>query len=130
MCGITCTAEVLALALLAQHPVPHRTCGVIRGARQVLVDEPLVVADVEVGLGAVLGDEHLAVLERAHRARIDVDVGVELLNLHLQPTRLEQTAERSGGDSFAERRDDAAGDEDVLRHLHAPARGTTHGMPL
>jgi hypothetical protein len=30
---------------------------------KVLVDEALVVADVEVGLGAVLGDEDLAVLE-------------------------------------------------------------------
>ena len=37
--------------------------------------EALVVAEVEVGLGAVVGDEDLAVLERAHRARIDVDVG-------------------------------------------------------
>ena len=34
--------------------------------RQVLVDETLVVADVEVGLGAVLGDEHLAVLVGTH----------------------------------------------------------------
>ena len=28
----------------------------------------LVVAEIEVGLGAVLGDEDLAMLERAHRA--------------------------------------------------------------
>jgi hypothetical protein len=39
------------------------------------------VAEVEIGLRAVLGDEHLTVLERAHRARIHVDVGVELLYL-------------------------------------------------
>ena len=62
-------AEVLALALLAQHAVPDAAGRVVRGAREVLVDEALVVADVEIGLGAVLGDEHLAVLERAHRAR-------------------------------------------------------------
>ena len=49
-------------------------------ARGVDVGEALVVAQVEVGLRAVLGDEHLAVLERAHRARIDVDVRVELLD--------------------------------------------------
>ena len=72
-------AEELALALLAQDRVPDRTGGVARVPRQVLVDEALVVADVEVGLGAVLGDEHLAVLERAHRARVDVQVRVELL---------------------------------------------------
>ena len=39
------------------------------GARRVLVDEALVVAEVEVGLGAVLRDEHLAVLVRATSCR-------------------------------------------------------------
>jgi len=92
---------------------------VVRRAREVLVDKALVVADVEIGLGAVLGDVHLAVLERAHRAGIDVDVGVELLHLHLQAARLEQATERSGGDALAEGRDDASRDEDVLRR---PAR--------
>ena len=94
-------AEVLALALLAEHAVPDRAGGVVRGAREVLVDEALVVADVEVGLGAVLGDEDLAVLERAHRPRVDVQVRVELLHLHLQAARLQQPAERGGGDPLA-----------------------------
>ena len=60
-------AEELALALLAQDGVPHGAGGVAAVAREVLVDEPLVVAEVEIGLRPVLGDEHLAVLERAHR---------------------------------------------------------------
>ena len=122
-------AEVLALALLAQHAVPDAAGGVVRRAREVLVDEALVVADVEVGLGAVLGDEHLAVLERAHRPRVDVDVRVELLHLHLQPARLEQPAERCGGDPLAERRDDTAGDENELGHLRASPREQLHGTP-
>ena len=75
-------AEVLALALLADDRVPDRARRVVRVPREVLVDEALVVADVEVGLGPVLGDEDLAVLERAHRPRVDVDVRVELLHLH------------------------------------------------
>ena len=62
-------AEEVALALLAQDGVPDRAGAVARAAQEVLVDEALVVADVEVGLGAVLGDEDLAVLERAHRPR-------------------------------------------------------------
>ena len=107
-------AEELALPLLAQHRVPDRAGAVARVPRQVLVDEALVVADVEIGLGAVLGDEHLAVLERAHRARVDVQVRVELLRLHPQAARLQQPAERGGDDPLAERRDDAARDEDVL----------------
>ena len=52
--------------------------------------EALVVAEVEVGLGAVVGDEDLAVLVRAHRARIDVDVRVELHVRDPQAARLEQ----------------------------------------
>jgi len=38
------------------------------------------VAEIEVGLAAVVGDEHLAVLERVHRSRIDVEVRIELLH--------------------------------------------------
>ena len=88
--------------------------GDVRLAGQVPVEEPLVVPDVEVGLGAVLGDEDLAVLERVHRARVDVEVGVELLHHHPQPAGGEQVAEAGGGQALAERGGDAPGDEDVL----------------
>jgi hypothetical protein len=107
-------AEVVALALLAQHGVPDAARGVVRVAEQVLVDEALVVTDVEVGLAAVLGHEDLAVLERAHRARVDVQVRVELLQLHPEPARLQQAAERCCDDSLPERGDDSPGDEYVL----------------
>ena len=112
-------AEVVALPLLAQDAVPDAALGVVRVPQQVLVEEALVVSDVEVGLGAVLGDEDLAVLERAHRARVDVQVRVELLDVDLQAARLQQPAERRGGDALPQRRDDAPRDEDVLRGAHA-----------
>ena len=62
-------AEVLAAPLLVDDRLVDPAGGdvVLLGERP--VDEPLVVAEVEVGLGAVVGDEHLAVLERRHRAR-------------------------------------------------------------
>ena len=113
-------AQELALALAAENGVPDGARGVARVPREVLVDEPLVVADVEVGLGAVLGDEHLAVLERAHRARIDVQVRVELLRLDCESACLEETAERRGDDPLPERRDDAPRDEHVLGHGTTP----------
>ncbi len=46
--------------------------------RERAIDESFVVAEVEIRLGAVVGDEHLAVLERRHRPRIDVQVRIEL----------------------------------------------------
>ena len=119
MCGITCTVEprYSPLRSLADDRVVDRAGRVVRVPRQELVDEPLVVTEVEVGLGAVLGDEHLAVLERAHRARVDVDVGVELLQRDPQAPGLEQAAERRGRDSLPQRRHHAACHEHVLRLL-------------
>ena len=45
--------------------------------------EALVVAEVEIGLRAIVGDENFAVLERAHGARIDVQIRIELLQRDL-----------------------------------------------
>ena len=58
--------------------------------------EALVMAEVEVGLGAVVGDEHLAVLVGRHGAGVDVEIGVELAQADLVATRLQQRAERRG----------------------------------
>ena len=71
-------AEVVAAALLGDDRLVDPARRDVAELGQVLVDEALVVAEVEVGLGAVVGDEDLAVLVRRHRARVDVDVGVEL----------------------------------------------------
>ena len=94
-------AEVVAAPLGGEHGRVDRAGGGVRVAGEVLVDEPLVVAEVEVGLAAVVGDEHLAVLERVHRARVDVDVRVELLHRDPQATGLEQPPERGCGDALA-----------------------------
>jgi hypothetical protein len=84
---------------------------------QVLVREALVVAEVEVGLGTVVEHEHLAVLERVHRAGIDVDVRVELLQRDAETAGLEESTEGRGGDPLAEARGNPTGHEDELRFL-------------
>src|SRR5947207_2062757 len=81
------------------------------------VREPLVMAQVEIGLGAVVGDEDFAVLKRRHRSRIDVEVRVELDQRHLHPAGFEQRADRRCGQAFAEARNYATGYEDVFRHV-------------
>ena len=115
-------AEVVAAALAPDHRVVDGARGDVRGPRGVLVREPLVVAEVEVRLRPILGDEHLAVLEGAHGPRIDVDVGVELLQLDPEAAADQQPPDRGRGDPLAERGDDAAGDEDEpgLAGLHLP----------
>ena len=114
--GLDRAAEVVALALALDHGgrnLAHRDGG---RAGQVLVEEALVVAEVEVRLRAVVGDEDLAVLVRRHRAGIDVEVRVKLLDRDAQAAAGEQFGEGSGGDALADRADHAAGDEDVARH--------------
>ena len=64
--------------------------------------EALVVAEVEIGLGAVVGDEDLAVLVGRHGARIDVEIGVELAQADLVAARLQQRAERRGSETLAQ----------------------------
>ena len=95
MCGITCTVAPRNSPLRSLRRTESQIAPAVwLAARdEVLVDEALVVSDVEVGLGAVLGHEHLAVLKRAHRPGIDVQIGIELLCLHAQPACLQQPAE-------------------------------------
>jgi hypothetical protein len=66
------------------------------------VGEAFVVAEVEVGLRAVVQHIDFAVLIGTHRARIDVDVGVELLQPHAQAAPLQQHAHRGAGDALAQ----------------------------
>ena len=95
-------AEVLPAPLLGDHRGVDLAGRDVRHAGKVPVEEPLVVPDVEVGLGAVLGDEHLAVLERVHRSRVDVEIGVEFLHHHVQTAGAEQTAQARRGKSLTQ----------------------------
>ena len=92
-------------------PVVMLSCSGRRAA-----GEALVMAEIEIGLGAVVGDEHLAVLIGRHRAGIDVEIGVELAQADLVAARLQQRAERRRCETLAKGGDHAAGDEDVPRH--------------
>ena len=105
-CGMTwiVAPEEVAPALLLDDRVVHRAGGDVGDAGEALVGEALVVPEVEVRLGAVLGDEDLAVLERAHGPGVDVEVGVALLQRHPHPAGLQQGPQRRGGDPLAETR--------------------------
>jgi hypothetical protein len=93
--------KVIAASLARQDGVVDLPGGDVVAARDRQLREALVVAEVQVGLGAVVGDEHLAMLERAHRAGIDVQVGIELLDGDAEAARLEKQPQRRRGDSLA-----------------------------
>ena len=121
-------AEILAAPLLGDDVGVDLARREVAHAVRARVHEPLVVAEIEVGLGAVVGDVDLTVLKGAHRARIDVDVGIELHQAHLEAARLENRAEAGRGNALAERGYDPAGDEDESSHVKTgrtgrPSRG-------
>ncbi len=66
-----------------------------------IAGEALVVAEVEIGLRAVVGDEHLAVLVGRHRARIDVEIGIELAQPDRVAARLQAAPEGGGRETLA-----------------------------
>lgn len=109
-------AEILAATLLADHGFVDLAGGEVVGLAHLGRDEALVVAKIEVGFCTVLRHEHLAVLERAHRARVDVDVGIEFEEGDFEAARLKDGRERGGGDALAERGHNATGDEYELGH--------------
>ncbi len=86
--------------------------------------EALVVAKVEICFGAVICDEHFAMLERTHGAGIDVQVWIELLQGDAKAPAFQKAANGRGRDSLPQRRNNATGDEYVLR------QGTTSKSSL
>jgi hypothetical protein len=95
-------AEIVAAALLDDDALVDLAGGEVVALRHLRRDEALVVAEVQVRLRAVLGDEHLAVLEGGHRARIHVDVGIQLDHRDLDLAGLEDGGEGGRGDALAE----------------------------
>src|SRR5205807_6335575 len=111
--------QILALPLLVDDVEVDAAGGGVVVARHLRAAEALVVAEIEIGLAAVVGDVDLAVLEGAHRPGVDVDVRVELEVGDLQPAVLQQGAQAGRREALAQRGDDAAGDEDELGPLAA-----------
>jgi len=73
--------------------------------------EALVMAEVQIGLGAVFGDEDSPCWNGTHGPRIDIDVGSSLIIVDGQPRDSRIAAEARRGDAFTQRRHHAAGNE-------------------
>ena len=111
-------AQIVAAALAREHiPVDLPGAEAVGPARR-HAGEALVVAEVEIGLRPVVGHIDFAVLIRAHRARIDVEIGIELAQADGIAAGLQQRAERRRGQTLAERRCHPAGNENEARHAH------------
>ncbi len=96
-------AEIIPAPLLGDDVLIDASGGDVVVAHRRTAGEALVMTKVEIGLRAVVGDEHLAVLVGAHRARIDVQIGIELAQADGVAAGLQQGAESRRGQTFAKR---------------------------
>ncbi len=94
--------EVVAATFLLDHRAVHLPGGDVVVPGQVHIEKAFVVAEVQVDLRAVVKDEDLPVLVRVHRARVDVQVRVNLDGADLQSLRLQQGADRGSADALPE----------------------------
>ena len=79
-------AKIVPAALLGDHVAVNSPRRAIIELSHPGADEALIVPQVKIGLSAVVGHVNFTVLERTHRARIHVDVGIELYHCDFQAT--------------------------------------------
>jgi hypothetical protein len=108
--------EIIAAPFLADHGLVDLAGGDGIAPGQTGVDEAFVVAEIEVGLGTVIEHVDLTMLIRAHRARVDIDVGIELHHGDAEAAGLEDGAERRRRDALAQRGHHTAGYENQGSH--------------
>ncbi|KAF5027940.1 hypothetical protein DSECCO2_664250 [anaerobic digester metagenome] len=111
------TAEVITFAFLLDHRVVDFTAGGVAVFGKVNVNKPFIMTDIEVGFGAVVGNEDFAVLIRAHRAGIQVNVRIEFLTDNLQAAVSQNATERRRCNAFTKRRYDTAGHKNKFGHF-------------
>ena len=107
-------AEIIPPALLGDDGIVDFAGGEVVVGPELGIGEALVVAEVEIGFGAVVGDEDLPVLKRVHGAGILVDVGVQLLEGDAQPPAFQKGADGGGGQALAQGREHPAGHKNKL----------------
>ena len=109
-------AEIITAPFFADHIFVNPPGGKVIALAQGGAHEALVVAEIQIGLGTVVGHVDLAVLIRTHGARIDVNVGIEFKESDFQAAGLEYGREGGGCYPLAQGRDDAASNKNKFGH--------------
>ena len=91
-------AEIVTAAFFANHVFVNAPGSVIVVAACRRANKTFVMSQIQIRFGAIIRHIHLAVLERAHRSWINVDIRVELEEGNFQAARFEQRTEGGGGD--------------------------------
>ena len=109
-------AQIIAAPLFVNHRLINAPARPIVFLGQLRVGKTLVVAQIQVGFRAVVSHENFPVLERRHRARVNVDIRVELDERHAQAPHLQQTPNRRRRQPLAKTGNNAACHKNIFRH--------------
>ena len=94
--------KVVATTFVGDNGLVHFSGGEVIELGHASAHEALIVSEVEIGFATVVGHEYLSVLKRAHRARIDVNIRVELNCCRLESTSFEQRADARCRKTFSD----------------------------
>ena len=86
-------AEIIAAPLLGENVLVDSARGDVVGLGGRPAGKALIVAKIEIGLGAVIRHEYFAVLIRRHRSGIDIEIGIELAKPDLVASGLQERTE-------------------------------------
>ena len=110
-------AQVVTAPLFFEHAFVDLTGGEVVGFLHARFDETLIVTQIKIGFGAIVGDEHLAMLEWRHGAGVHIQIRVEFDQGDFEAARFENRSQGSGGNPLAKGRHYTAGDEDKFGHV-------------
>src|SRR5262249_21698751 len=95
-------AEIIAAPLFGENGFVDAARGPVIVAGKFGVREALVVPQIEVRLRSVFRHNYVAILQRAHRTRIDVQVRIAFLKCDFETATFEETTYRGGRYAFSQ----------------------------
>src|SRR5690606_28426442 len=107
---------ISAFAFLVDDVLVNAAGGYVVGLRGGCVEEPLVMAKVQAGLGPIFCNVAFAMFIRVERTWVDVDVGVELLDGYIVTPGLEDVGQGGKNNSFPYRRGIDERNNNVFSH--------------
>ena len=110
------TAQIIAATFAFQNVTVNLSGRYIVAATGGDAGKAFIMTQIQVCFSPVIGHIHFAVLIRAHRARIYIEIGIKFAKADGVAARLKQCPKCSRRQPFAERRNHAASDEYITRH--------------
>ena len=108
--------QIITATFARQHIGIDPAGGDIVGTARMNAGEPFVMTKIKVGLGPVIGHEHLAMLGWRHCAGIDIQIGIEFTKADLVASRLKQGCKGGGTKALSKGRNHATSDKEISRH--------------